>query len=66
MWRRDLGMIRSHGNVALSGHDHSSVLGDLCLLRLRLDGGEKKGRRCEISATFDTAMTTSMLVGLSP
>ncbi len=41
----DLCMIRSHGNVALSGHDHSPFLGDLCLLRLRLDGGEKKGRR---------------------
>src|SRR5258708_14544775 len=38
-------MIRSHGNVALSGHDHSPFLGDLCLLRLRLDGGEQKGRR---------------------
>jgi len=49
MWRRDLGMIRSHGNVALSGHDHSPVLGDLRLLRLRLDGGEKKGRRCDNS-----------------
>jgi len=42
---RDLCMIRSHGNVSLSGHDHPPVLGDLCLLRLRLDGGEKKGRR---------------------
>jgi len=42
-------MIRSHGNVALSGHDHSPVLGDLRLLRLRLDGGEKKGRRCDNS-----------------
>jgi hypothetical protein len=40
-------MIRSHGNIALSGHDHSPFRGGLCLLRLRLDDGEKNGRRCD-------------------
>jgi hypothetical protein len=39
-------MIRGHGNVTLSGHDHSPFRGGVCLLRLRLDGDEKKGRRC--------------------
>jgi hypothetical protein len=34
-------MIRGHGNIALSGHDHSPFRGGLYLLRLRL-GGEKK------------------------
>jgi hypothetical protein len=65
-------MIRGHGNLALSGHDHAPFRGGLYLLRLRLNGGEKNGRRCDKGNaprgqlksrdfdTLETAMTTSM------